>query len=211
MNSRYNATASKWAVGEHCNTSLPAASSCAAPAWRRLLPHAHGGQRSIDTCEMPFVQCNGTRGDGCRCRYHGVANVQGGMFCHYHIHQSGRRLFPTACQACGDGPYFFPWPRVGFFCQQHKHVSWCGKRSGIRSFCALWLVERLRTTSSSRQSRSRGATKVSPLTPAPPRVVAAARTWPPTGSTGRVLHHPMSSQACAELWAAGEALASAAV
>ncbi|KAL4858239.1 hypothetical protein ACK3TF_001722 [Chlorella vulgaris] len=29
----------------------------------------------------------------------------------------------STSRACGAGPYYFPWPNVGFFCQQHKHLA----------------------------------------------------------------------------------------
>jgi hypothetical protein len=38
-------------------------------------------------------------------------------------HQVSSPSRHSSAQACGAGPYYFPWPNVGFFCQQHKHVS----------------------------------------------------------------------------------------
>jgi hypothetical protein len=72
---------------------------------------------------MPLVQCCGVTQNRSRCRYHGVANVNGGMWCNYHSRQARSYLYATRCQACNHGPYWFPVRNVGFFCQQHKHVS----------------------------------------------------------------------------------------
>ncbi|KAI3425879.1 hypothetical protein D9Q98_007852 [Chlorella vulgaris] len=44
------------------------------------------------------------------------------MYCGYHHRQCRGPLYATRCKACGAGPYYFPWPNVGFFCQQHKHI-----------------------------------------------------------------------------------------
>ena len=52
------------------------------------------------------------------------------MYCGYHHRQAPCRLFDTRCRACGAGPYFFDRPNVGFFCQQHKHVSHGGEACG---------------------------------------------------------------------------------